>query len=127
MLLIEERVKNNMWFILGFLFIFIGYIVGTFGTAQVFSILRVAFPITFAIKKEHPNKKMGSLYFRYSFTILLWLGIMALITFLVYTHTKQIGYYLTGFLFAALFTIPNTGLTPQNESDFFRAYSRFFE
>lgn len=115
-----------MGIIIGFLFFFIGYIIATFGTAQVFSILRVAIPITLAVKKECPDKKCGHLYLMYSFTLLLWIGIMAVITFLVYAHTKQFGYYITGFIISAFFTIPHTGRTPENENEFLRAYARYF-
>lgn len=115
-----------MWILLGFIFALIGFLVGTLGIAQIFTIIRVAIPMSISLKKDFNNKSFVPLYLQFLYTILLWLIIIGIITFLVYTKTHQIGEYLTGFLFAAIITIPHTNATPENIEEFYKAYSRFF-
>jgi len=117
-----------MQYVIAFLFLILGYFIGSFGVIQMLTVIRFSIPYTKELNHQNLLNDSKLITKRNLSTIFTWSIILVLLTLLTYCFASNLNLiaYLAGMVITILLGYGSTGYTETHIEEYVCNYHKYF-
>jgi hypothetical protein len=118
-----------MGYIIGALFLILGFLIGSFGVIQIIVVIRFSIPFTKELKLRNAIKDANSIIRSNMKTVYFWTVVIIASIVLIYNFASNASFieYIIGIIISISMGFSGTGYTELNYKDYYTNYGHLID